>query len=107
MRRTIETVSGFLTDGIDHTPLAGLDEIHWGSKEGKPFDARDHHEYKEVTEQWSKGHTHLSIAGGESPNDVKIRQKESLDHIMGNNSEQTIFDMYAWSGYQNIYVFIA
>ena len=90
LRRTMETVSGFINDGIGHHALPGLDEIHWGSKEGKPFDEKDHQEYQEVTEQWSRGNTHLRIAGGESPDQVQTRQKESLDHIMSNGHEQTV-----------------
>ncbi len=90
LRRTKETVSGFIEDGIDHWALPGLDEIHWGSKEGKPFDEKDHQEYQEITTQWSLGNTHLNIAGGESPDQVQIRQQESLDHIMTNAHEKTI-----------------
>ena len=90
LTRTVETVAGFIEMGIEHTPLEGLDEIHWGSKEGKQFDAQDHQEYLEVTEQWMLGQTHLSIAGGESPNDVIARQQQALSHIMSNKQEQLV-----------------
>ena len=90
LRRTKETVKGFINSGIDHAELPGLDEIHWGSKEGKPFNERDHHEYREVTAQWERGDTHIRIAGGESPDDVKIRQQESLESIMMNHHEQMV-----------------
>ena len=90
LTRTVETVSSFLEKGIAHTKLSGLDEIHWGSKEGKPFDAQDHQEYKEVTDQWTQGNTHIRIAGGESPDEVIIRQKESLEHIMSYPDERVI-----------------
>jgi probable phosphoglycerate mutase len=90
LTRTVETVSGFIDRGIEHTKLEGLDEIHWGSKEGKPFDAQDHHEYLQVTSDWSQGNTHIRIAGGESPDEVILRQKESLEHIISNEREQTV-----------------
>ena len=90
LRRTKETVSRFIKQGIDHQTLPGLDEIHWGTKEGKPFNERDHHEYGEVTTQWRLGNTHVRIAGGESPDEVKARQKESLEQIMINQYEHTI-----------------
>jgi probable phosphoglycerate mutase len=90
LRRTKETVSKFISNGIEHTALSGLDEIHWGKKEGKPFDAKDHLEYQEVTNQWSLGNTRMSISGGESPEDVQARQRESLDQIMSNFHEQTV-----------------
>lgn len=90
LRRTKETVSKFIDQGIGHQPMSGLDEIHWGTKEGKPFDERDHHEYLEVTNQWRKGNTHIRIAGGESPDEVKVRQQESLKQIMVNSHEYNI-----------------
>ena len=90
LTRTIQTVSGFIERGIEHTKLEGLDEIHWGSKEGKHFDAQDHQEYRKVTEQWTQGDTHISIAGGESPDDVISRQKQSLTHIMSNHKERLV-----------------
>lgn len=90
LRRTKETVSGFIEQGIDHKGLAGLDEIHWGSKEGKRFDAKDHLEYQQVTDEWSMGNTSVRIAGGESPEDVRLRQQESLRYIMSGTTEKTI-----------------
>ena len=90
LTRTVQTVAGFIEMGIEHTRLDGLDEIHWGSKEGKQFDAQDHQEYLAVTEQWMQGDTHLSIAGGESPNDVIARQEQALAHIMSNHEEQLV-----------------
>ena len=90
LNRTVETVSGFIKKGIPHTQLEGLDEIHWGAKEGKQFDAGDHQEYLQVTEQWMLGNTHMRIAGGESPEEVMLRQKQSLSHIMSNKHEQLV-----------------
>ena len=90
LRRTSETVSNFISSGIEHQALSGLDEIHWGSKEGKPFDLKDHQEYQRVTDQWSRGETHVRIAGGESPDQVQTRQLESLNQIMANSHERTV-----------------
>ena len=90
LTRTKETVQGFISKGIPHQAFPGLDEIHWGSKEGKPFNETDHHEYRQVTNQWQQGKTHIRIAGGESPEEVKLRQKESLEKIMSNENEQTV-----------------
>ena len=43
-----------------------------------------------MTEQWTRGNTHISIAGGESPDDVIVRQKHSLTHIMSQDGEQLV-----------------
>ena len=90
LKRTKQTVQGFIADGIPFSSLAGLDEIHWGSKEGKPFDEQDHKEYKQVTDQWCLGNTSKRIAGGESPEQVLTRQQESLENIMANAEEETV-----------------
>ncbi len=90
LKRTHQSVKSFIDDGIGHTPLEGLDEIHWGSKEGKPFSENDHIYYKEVTRKWREGATHQSIAGGESPEEVLIRQQAALEHIMQNTNQQNI-----------------
>ncbi len=90
LRRTKETISRFIDQGIKQEALSGLDEIHWGTKEGKPFSEQDHHEYREVTALWEQGSTDIRIAGGESPEEVKVRQQESLDHIMMNQDEHII-----------------
>jgi len=90
LRRTRETIQSFIDLGIDYRSLDGLAEIHWGSKEGKPFDEKDHMEYQEVTNQWSLGNTAIGVDGGESPEQVLTRQQEALDHIMSNQQEETI-----------------
>ena len=90
LKRTKESVKGFLEDGLGHTALAGLDEIHWGSKEGKPFSENDHAYYQEVTRKWRQGHTDQSIAGGESPEQVRQRQQEALQHIMQQSDQRNI-----------------
>lgn len=90
LRRSRESVERFIAGGIGHTPLEGLDEIHWGSKEGKPFTESDHLYYQEVTDGWRQGKTDLCIAGGESPEQVQNRQKEALGQIMKHRQQQTI-----------------
>ena len=88
--RTHQSVQGFLDLGISHESLTGLNEIHWGAKEGKPFSPDDHEEYETVTGLWSTGATHHAIAGGESPDQVMQRQKVALDHILSQLDERLI-----------------
>lgn len=90
LRRTHESVKSFIDEGIGHTALEGLDEIHWGSKEGKPFNENDHAYYREVTRRWRRGETHQTIAGGESPEQVWKRQKVALDHILQQRHEKSV-----------------
>jgi len=94
LQRTVQTVQSFIEDGIAYTQLPGLDEIHWGSKEGKPFSDEDHAYYQQVTEHWRAGRTDQSIAGGESPEQVQIRQKEALDHILSSDHQNILVCMH-------------
>lgn len=90
LQRTVQTVQNFIDSGIGYTQLPGLDEIHWGSKEGKPFSEEDHAYYTKVTQDWRSGRTDQKIAGGESPEEVQLRQKQALSHIMDQSDHNNI-----------------
>ncbi|MFA0963595.1 histidine phosphatase family protein [Roseivirga sp. BDSF3-8] len=90
LRRTMESVSGFLEDGLPHEKLAGLNEIHWGSKEGKPFTPDDHDEYLRIVDCWRNGDYEACIEGGESPTQVRERLNDALEHILANENEEKI-----------------
>ncbi len=90
LKRTHESVSGFIRDGIPHEPLEGLDEISWGDHEGQLFDPEMHQRYLDCIEQWSKGNLDVAVSGGESPKQVMARQKQSIDHIMSHTDEEHV-----------------
>jgi broad specificity phosphatase PhoE len=43
-----------------------------------------------MLKQWQNGNTAERIAGGESPEDVTLRQRKALDHIMSQENEELI-----------------
>ncbi len=90
LRRTVESVQGFISDGISYEQLPGLDEISWGTQEGLPYDPVRHKEYLNGLEAWKSGDLDYRVAGGESPNEVAARQKVAVDHIMAQENEETI-----------------
>jgi broad specificity phosphatase PhoE len=90
LKRTKETVKGFLDLGIPSEALAGLNEISWGTKEGFKITPEEDQYYHYMLKQWQLGNTSLRIEGGESPDDVIIRMKPAVDHIMHNTNEQTV-----------------
>lgn len=90
LQRTRQSVQSFLEKGIPHEALSGLNEINWGEKEGMPFTKEDHDYYLQVTSAWENGQVDLGIAGGESPVDVRDRQKVAIDHILNKTEEKTI-----------------
>lgn len=90
LKRTKETVKGFLDSGFPHVAEAGLNEISWGSNEGKKITPEEDAYYHWMIEQWQKGNTAQRIEGGESPEDVVARQKPVIEKWNQATSEKTI-----------------
>jgi broad specificity phosphatase PhoE len=89
LKRSKQSVQGFLDLGIAHEALIGLNEISWGTKEGHRVTPEEDQYYHHMLREWQKGNTHLKIEGGESPEDVILRMKPAVDHIMS-QGEQTM-----------------
>lgn len=90
LKRTKESVNQFIQEGISYEQLPGLDEISWGDHEGQQFDPAMHQKYLECLESWAEGDLDVAVSGGESPKEVMARQKESIEHILSREDEQTI-----------------
>ena len=82
LKRTQESVQSFIDLGIPHKSLKGLNEISWGTKEGYAITPDEDEYYHYMLRQWEIGNTSLKIEGGESPDDVVLRMKPDIDHIM-------------------------
>jgi probable phosphoglycerate mutase len=90
LKRTWQSVEGFISKGIEHEALSGLDEISWGDHEGLVYDPEIYKQYEEVLESWSQGELDKSVGGGESPKEVVTRQKEAIDHILSSKGENIL-----------------
>ena len=90
LKRSQQSVQRFIENGVPHTALAGLNEISWGTKEGHRVTPEEDAYYHYMLEQWRLGNTQLKIEGGESPDDVVMRMKPAVDHIMSMRDEKTI-----------------
>lgn len=90
LKRSVESVSGFVNRKVPHEVLPGLNEISWGRKEGQPITPEEDAYYHFVLGEWRKGNTGLRIEGGESPEDVIERMKPAVEHIMRKPDEQTV-----------------
>ena len=90
LKRTRETVQGFLDLGIPSEALSGLNEISWGTKEGFKITPDEDQYYHYILKQWQLGNTSLRIEGGESPDDVVKRMQPAIDHIMARTDEETV-----------------
>lgn len=90
LKRTRESVSGFIELGIPTESLSGLNEISWGAKEGQPITPEEDQYYHWMLNQWRLGNTHERIEGGESPEDVVKRQEGALTQILAQPDEEQI-----------------
>lgn len=94
LQRTRQTMEPFINEGIAFESLAGLNEIHWGSKEGKPFTPDDHDEYLQIVNSWRLGQTDQGIAGGQSPEEVAAQQRECIPTILAAEGEHVLVCMH-------------
>lgn len=90
LKRTLESVSDFLADGVAHEAIGDLNEICWGRKEGQAITPEEDEYYHYLLEQWKLGNTALRIDGGESPEDVQLRLIRGFNHILAREDEKTI-----------------
>ncbi len=90
LKRTRESVQGFIDLGIESEALSGLNEISWGTKEGQKITPDEDEYYHHMLKEWQLGNTTLRIEKGESPEDVVARMKPALDHIMSREGEEVI-----------------
>jgi len=90
LKRTAQSMKGFIDAGIDYEVIPELNEISWGDREGVPIDERNEQYYQQMIKNWQDGHTDMGIAGGESPDEVAARLKVGMEKIMENTDEQEI-----------------
>jgi len=90
LKRTHQSVSGFLGLGLPHTILPELNEISWGDYEGKESKEFWKEDYHHMVDQWKTGNLEFRNPGGENPIELQSRQKLALQHIMSRPHEEQI-----------------
>ena len=90
LKRTFQSVQSFIEAGIPYEKHVGLNEISWGTKEGKKPDPAADSDHTKMIEGWRMGHTYLASPGGESPQQVAERQQIALQRILGQWDEDLI-----------------
>jgi len=90
LKRTHQSVKGFLDKRLPSEILADLNEISWGDREGKAVDEEGEAYYHAMLKSWSEGKIDIGIDGGESPLEVAERMKRALAHILSNTQEERV-----------------
>lgn len=83
--RSYQTIEPLINAGLQVEKLSGFDEFNWGDYEGKSFSYGPHGFYQEMLQAWSSGNLDFSSPGGESPNEVAVRQNAALASVFSNN----------------------
>lgn len=90
LRRTHQSVKGFIDKGLPWEQHTGLNEISWGNKEGKSPNTADDLYYRNLTKTWREGNVHVQSEEGESPVEVLERQKPVVDLLLSRPDEKAI-----------------
>jgi len=91
LKRTYQSVKKFIDFGIKFQKLEGLNEISWGKYQGKKNNLI---KYKKLISSWSNGNLNDKFRGGESPLDVKKRQKSVVKRIINDNYDDILICMH-------------
>ncbi len=94
LKRSIESVQQFIDLGIPHEKHSGLNEISWGKKEGQTITPDEDAYYHDMLRQWQQGKTSLRIEGGESPDEVAIRQLAVIKSISDSPAKTILICMH-------------
>jgi broad specificity phosphatase PhoE len=90
LKRTHQTVQGFINLGIPWEQLEGLDELAWGEWEGKPNDVNAIAAFKAIMDKWQSGDYDSKFDGGESPNEVLTRLTAAVEIIKSHTEEKLV-----------------
>jgi probable phosphoglycerate mutase len=90
LKRTYQTVEPFLSKGIAHESLEGLDEISWGIYEGKEQTPEIVTGFEALVTEWRNGNLHIAVEQGESPMQLIERQRLAMDYILSKEGEQQV-----------------
>ncbi len=81
LKRTWETVDAFIKDGIPWERHPTINEMSWGSHEGKKGTPESIAEYQSIKDGWGLGEIDGRIGGGESAREMGERLQTFIDHL--------------------------
>lgn len=81
LRRTHQTVQGFIERGIHWEQWPEINEISWGIHEGQSSTPQMREEYATLTNHWKKGNYDAKIDDGESAQELASRMHRFVEHL--------------------------
>ncbi|MEZ4805359.1 MAG: histidine phosphatase family protein [Bacteroidia bacterium] len=90
LKRTIESVELFISNGLPHSSHEEFNEINWGIMEGQESNPENKVIYENIVNSWTNGELHIAIQNGETPLEMFERQKKGLQILMEKQDEEKI-----------------
>jgi probable phosphoglycerate mutase len=90
LRRTHQTVQGFLDKNIPWEQTADVNEICWGIHEGKYQSPEQNHRYLNMISEWKSGNLAAAISGGESAQQLIDRIQRFIEWLKTRNERQIL-----------------
>lgn len=81
LKRTRETVQAFIEKGIPTVQFAEINEMSWGSHEGKKGTPESIAEYQRIKDGWALGKIDGRIGGGESAREMGVRLERFINEL--------------------------
>lgn len=94
LKRSQQSVAGFLQKGIQHVVMPELNEISWGDFEGKPQTLEQRALYWQMIHKWNAGELDAKIRNGESPIEMQERQKKIFHSIVESEAQNILICMH-------------
>lgn len=94
LKRSQQSVAGFIERGLPHIILPELNEISWGDFEGKQQTPEQRAVYWNLIHQWNTGVVDAKISNGESPIEMQARQQKALEIILSGHETEILICMH-------------
>ncbi len=90
LQRTWQSVQRFIDAGISWEKHPNINEMSWGSHEGKSGTPESIAEYQAIKNGWGEGRIDGRIGGGESAREMGERLQAFIDHLRTREEKQLL-----------------
>ncbi|MCO6494102.1 MAG: histidine phosphatase family protein [Bacteroidetes bacterium] len=94
LKRAIQSVESFITNGMEHRVHRGLNEINWGIMEGKESTPQQRRIFDNILNEWRNGNLNTAVESGETPLQLFERQKQSMQDILNTDANKILISSH-------------